>query len=139
MAQNADGSQRIRRPRRGSTPDLPRRRSTRGRKSSLVPQSTRYDRLDHMPSPLCGKKNRQRCWKCGSFTNMTCEKCKVHLCCFYGRNCFKPWHYERFEVGGSAQNDVSVEADPDSPQPSNANVSQGDESNEDLQSVESDE
>ena len=70
---------------------------------------------------------------------MTCEKCEVHLCCFHGRNCFKPWHYERFEVGGSAQNDVSVEADPDSPQPSDANVSQGDESNEDLQSVESDE
>ena len=44
MAQNADGSQRIRRP-RGSTPDLPRPRSTRGRKSSLVPQSTRYDRI----------------------------------------------------------------------------------------------
>ena len=44
-----------------------------------------------------------------------------------------------FEAAGSAQNAVSVEADPDSPQPSDANVSQGDESNEDLQSVESDE
>ena len=70
---------------------------------------------------------------------MTCKKCKVYLCCFYRRNCFEPWHYEMSEDGGSAQNDVSVDDDPDSPQPSNSNVSQADESNEDLQSVESDE
>ena len=44
-----------------------------------------------------------------------------------------------FEAGGSAQNAVSVEADPDSPQPSDADDLQSDESNEELQSVESNE
>ena len=70
---------------------------------------------------------------------MTCEKCEVHLCCFFVRNCFKPFHYENFEAAGSAQNAVPVEADPGSPQPLDADDLQSDESNEELQSVESNE
>merc|ERR1712121_554393 len=58
MAQNAEGTQRIRRPRRGSTPDLPRtgRQSSARRRSSLIPRSSRYDGMHHMPLPVCGKK-----------------------------------------------------------------------------------
>ena len=131
ISQNADGSQRIRR-RRSSTPVAPRPRGRRGRRSSLVPQTTRYDRLDHMPAATCGRGNRQRCALCNAHTNTYCDKCEVHLCCFFGRNCFRPFHY-----AGSAQNAVPVEADPDSPQPLDADDLQSDESNEELQSDES--
>ena len=148
MAQNADGSQRKRR-RRSSTPVAPRPRGRRGRRSSTVAQTTRYDRMDHMPAATCGTYNRQRCALCNALTNTYCVKCEAHLCCFYIRNCFRPFHYRNFEDAGSAQNAVPVDADPDSPQPLDndpdspqpldAEDLQSDESNEELQSDESNE
>merc|ERR1711888_372291 len=146
MAQNADGS--LRRRRRRSRPQVvPRGR--RGRRSSTVPLTTRYDRMDHMPGATCGTYNRQRCALCNALTNTHCVKCEAHLCCFFIRNCFRPFHYENFEAAGSAQNAVPVDADPDSPQPLDndpdspqpldAEDLQSDESNEELQSDESNE
>jgi len=142
MAQNADGSQRKRR-RRSSTPVAPRPRGRRGRRSSTVAQTTRYDRMDHMPAATCGTYNRQRCALCNALTNTYCVKCEAHLCMFFNRNCFRPFHYRELEDADS-DSDQNAEAiddpdalpldaaaidDPDSP-PLDAAELQSDESNE---------
>ena len=96
MAQNADGSQRIRRG-RSRPPVAPRGR--RGRRSSTVPLTTRYDRMDHMPEATCGKGDRQRCHLCNALTNTYCVKCEAHLCMFFIRNCFRHMlHGEVYEM-----------------------------------------
>ena len=93
-----------------------------------------------MPEATCGAYNRQRCALCNALTNTYCVKCEAHLCMFFTRNCFRPFHYENFEAAGSAQNAVPLDADPDSPPPLDADPDspppldadelQSDESNE---------
>ena len=72
------------------TPKRRLRRQT-GR-SSLVPRSVRFDGLNHLPGCTDGKTGRKMCAVCRASTNVYCTKCKVHLCMFSGRNCFKPFH-----------------------------------------------
>ena len=136
MAQNADGSIRSRRRR-----SLSRIRNRRARSS--VPLTTRYDRKDHMPHATSGKNGRQRCHYCNALTNTYCVKCEAHLCMFFNRNCFRPFHYRELEDADS-DSDQNAEAiddpdalpldaaaidDPDSP-PLDAAELQSDESNE---------
>ena len=144
MAQNADGSLRRRRRRSRPRPQgAPRgRRGLRGRRSS-VPHTTRYDRMDHMPEATCGKGDRQRCHLCNALTNTYCVKCEAHLCMFFNRNCFRPFHYRELEAADSDSDqnaegiddpdalplDAAAIDDPDSP-PLDAAELQSNESNE---------
>ena len=88
-----------------------------------------------MPHATSGTNGRQRCHLCNALTNTYCVKCEAHLCMFFTRNCFRPFHYENFEAAASEQNAVPLDAvpldaDPDSPPPLDADELQSDESNE---------
>ena len=47
-------------------------------------------------------------------TNLFCVKCEAHLCMFYNRNCFRPFHYRELENAAS-DSDQNAEADIDDP------------------------
>merc|ERR1711888_464219 len=138
MAQNADGS--IRSRRRRSLPH----RNPRARRRASVPLTTRYDRKDHMPEATCGAKGRQRCHLCNALTNTYFVKYEAHLCTFFNRNCYRPFHYEELQASDSDSDqnaegidepdalplDAAAIDDPDSPPPLDAAELKSDESNE---------
>ena len=94
MTQNADPNSRRRRSNPGGS-------HTRRARVSRVPTSTRYDGKHHMPDAKSGETGRQRCALCNAHTNVFCVKCEAHLCMFYNRNCFRPFHYRALEDAGS--------------------------------------
>ena len=123
MAQNADPNSRRRRSNPGG-------RNTRRARASTVPASTRYDGKHHMPHAKSGTKGRQRCEYCNRMTNVFCVKCECHLCMFFNRNCFRPFHYRALEDAGSDSDQNSEAIDDVDSLPLDAAESQSNESNE---------
>ena len=122
MTQNADPNSRRRRSNPGSG------NHTRRARVSRVPTSTRYDGKHHMPDAKSGEKERQRCALCNALTNVYCVKCEAHLCMFFNRNCFRPFHYRSDADVDSDENSEAID-DVDS-LPLDAAESQSNESNE---------
>ncbi len=70
-------------------------RGNNRRRTVEMPDSIRYDRIDHWPISITVK--RGRCPVCASKGNRSepntyCEKCKEALCCTKGKTCFRDFH-----------------------------------------------
>ena len=61
--------------------------------ATSVPQSTRYDGVNHWPIFVSGiNKTRCKNEKCSMKTYWKCSKCNMHLCLNSNRNCFTQYH-----------------------------------------------
>ena len=59
---------------------------------SVFLRTVKFDGFGQWHDCTNGYRERKQCALCKRSTNMYCDKCKVHLCCFGNRNCFKPFH-----------------------------------------------
>lgn len=67
-----------------------------GKKAKHPVQDVRFDGHDHFPVWLSKEGGKKKCKLCkSSQTQCICQKCDLHLCCSYAKNCFYDYHHRK--------------------------------------------